>query len=429
MQVFVFSTEKGAIRRAHGEGGDQPSKKLLDYAARLVEGTQECLLLGEQLTVFNQVMHTVEKAQRTGKKTILLIKGGPGTGKSLVAITLLGEISRSGYSAHYVTGSKPFADTLRNVLGSPASKQLKFLYSYANSPPSSIDVLICDEAHRLRASSNSRFTPQAKESHIPQICEVITAGTTVVFLIDDLQVVRPDEIGSSAYIKQEAKRLNCAVLEFELEAQFRCGSSDDFISWIDNTLGTRQTANALCNLDEKFEFRIFDNPKELERAIRTKIAEGNTGRVSAGCCWPWSDPTDYGHLVEDVQIGSYRRPWNPKLYERRLAKGIPKASLWAYDPAGIDQVGCVYTAQGFEFDYVGVIFGGDLVFDPETNDWIGNPAASYDTVLTRAKTDFVRHVKNTYRVLMTRGMKGCYVCFLNKPTEDFFRSRLEDGKH
>jgi hypothetical protein len=149
--------------------------------------------------------------------------------------------------------------------------------------------------------------------------------------------------------------------------------------------------------------------------------------MAAGFCWPWSDPNPDGTLIEDVQIGSYKRPWNAKPDAGRLAKGIPKASVWAHDPKGINQVGCVYTAQGFEFDYVGVIFGTDLVYDPAAGDWKGVSSASHDAVVKRARDGFTRLVKNTHRILLTRGMRGCYVCLLEKNTETFFEAGRSTG--
>lgn len=147
--------------------------------------------------------------------------------------------------------------------------------------------------------------------------------------------------------------------------------------------------------------------------------------MTAGFCWKWSDPLPDGALVDDVVIGDYARPWNAKSDAGHLAPGIPRESLWAYQSGGIDQVGCIYTAQGFEFDYVGVIFGSDLVFDPDTAEWRGVSSASADPVVRRSRADFMRNVKNTYRVLLSRGMKGCYVYFQDKATENFFRSRIE----
>jgi len=180
---------------------------------------------------------------------------------------------------------------------------------------------------------------------------------------------------------------------------------------------------------DAYDFKIFPTPQALETAIRKKVEEKNTARLTAGFCWPWSKPTAAGTLIADVVIEGYARPWNARSDAGRLAAGIPKESLWAYNVGGIDQIGCVYTAQGFEFDYVGVIFGPDLIYLPEVAEWKGDKTKSFDTVVKRSGERFTQMVKNTYRVLLTRGMKGCYVYFVSKDTENFFRSRLENTLH
>jgi hypothetical protein len=236
--------------------------------------------------------------------------------------------------------------------------------------------------------------------------------------------VRPDEIGSADLIRQTAKANGAELHEIKLEAQFRCSGSDAFIQWVENTLELDRTPTVLWNLNNSFEFRIVGSPEALDTAIRARLAEGHKARLTAGFCWPWSDAIDDGTLIEDVTIGGFRRPWNAKPEARHLATGIPRAPLWAYSPGGENQVGCIYTAQGFEFDYVGVIIGTDLIYRPGEG-WTGDKRNSCDSIVKRAGDRFVELVKNTYRVLLTRGMKGCYVCFLDKATEDFFRSRTE----
>ncbi|HTQ64439.1 MAG TPA: DNA/RNA helicase domain-containing protein, partial [Puia sp.] len=214
------------------------------------------------------------------------------------------------------------------------------------------------------------------------------------------------------------------IFEFELESQFRCGGSDGYLNWIDNTLNIRRTANALWTNDKNFEFKIYPSVEELEEAIIQKNKEGNSARLTAGFCWEWSKyPESDGTLVKDVRIGNFERPWNARENLTHLRPGIPKAQYWAYDPNGIGQIGCVYTAQGFEFDYVGVIFGNDLAYNPDRHIWEGRQENSYDTQV-KGSSDFLQLVKNTYRILLSRGMKGCYVYFLNKETEQFFRSRI-----
>lgn len=134
-------------------------------------------------------------------------------------------------------------------------------------------------------------------------------------------------------------------------------------------------------------------------------------------------PNADGTLVDDVPIGSFRRPWNAKPEARKLAKGIPSAQFWASDPGGVHQVGCVYTAQGFEFDIAGVIWGADLVIRDGV--WVGRPSASRDTVVrTRSGARFTGIVKNAYRVLLTRGMRGCYLCILDDETRAYVSGRL-----
>jgi hypothetical protein len=337
----------------------------------------------------------------------------------------MADLLLKGYNAHYATGSRAFTATLRRIIESRGGVQFKFFNSYGSAEPNSVDVLISDEAHRIRKTSSSWRTPSPKRSDMPQVEELLRAAKVAVFLIDDAQVVRPDEIGSVAYIKEAATRLGCIVSEYELEAQFRCAGSDAFVNWVNNTLGIRRTANVLWEGDERFDFRIAGSPLELEGMIREKVTQGHSGRMTAGFCWPWSDPREDGTLPDDVVIGDYRRPRNAKPEARRLAKGIPPASIWAYDPNGIEQVGCVYTAQGFEFDYVGVIFGPDLRYCFAEQHWKGLKERSYDSVVKRSKDRFTDLMKNTYRVLLTRGLKGCYVHFMDRETEMFFRSRMK----
>ena len=406
----------------------RPSKKLMDHVGNIIKGKSEYILLDEQLVVYDSVFTCAKSGFHDKQKVVIIIKGGPGTGKSVIAINLMADLLLKGYNAHYATGSRAFTETLRKIIGTRGSAQFKYFISYADAEENAIDVLIADEAHRLRKTSNSRFTPKTKRSNLDQIEELIKAAKVAVFFIDDNQVVRPNEIGSVEYIKTFVESYKCKIFEYELEAQFRCNGSDAFVNWVNNTLGIKRTANVIWDQHEEFDFQIVNSPLELENAIKQKVNEGYTGRVSAGFCWGWSLPKDDGTLIEDVVIGDYKRPWDARPEAKILALGIPPASLWAYDPNGINQVGCVYTAQGFEFDYIGVIFGEDLVYDFDNQQWVGNLGKSADSVVKRSGEKFTELVKNTYRVLLSRGMKGCYVYFMNKDTERFFKSRIETRK-
>jgi DUF2075 family protein len=403
----------------------RPSKKLMDHVGNVIKGKSEYILLDEQLIVYDTVRSCATKGFHDKQKAVIIVRGGPGTGKSVIAINLMADLLLKGYNAHYATGSRAFTTTLREIIGARGSVQFKYFNSYSQAEQNMVDVIIADEAHRIRKTSNSRFTRRDERSNLPQIEELLQVSKVAVFFIDDKQVVRPDEIGSVEYIKSSAEVNKCRIFEYELEAQFRCNGSDAFVNWINNTLGIKRTANVIWDQHEEFDFKIFPSPQDLEDAIRQKVSEGYTGRVTAGFCWDWSKANDDGTLKNDVVIGDYKRPWDARPEARRLAPGIPPASLWAYNPNGIDQIGCIYTAQGFEFDYVGVIFGEDLVYDFDKQEWCGNRNKSADNVVKRSGEKFTDLVKNTYRVLLSRGMKGCYAYFVNKETERFFKSRIE----
>jgi len=405
----------------------RPSRKLMEQISTTIKSKSEYVLLDDQLIVYDKVYAAVREGFHNRNKKVFIIKGGPGTGKSVIALNLMADLLRDNYNAHYATGSKAFTSTLRKIIGKNSPAQFKYFNSYSSCEQNEIDVLICDESHRIRKSSNSLYTPATEKSDLLQIQELINVAKVSVFFIDDAQIVRPNEIGSVEYIKQYANAEGCLIEEYELENQFRCNGSDGFINWVDNTLQIRKTANVLWSVtDSTFDFKIFGTPLEVETAIREKVNQGLSGRMTAGFCWKWSESLDsQGNLIKDVVIDDYKRPWNARDEATRLPINVPKASFWAYDKNGIDQIGCIYTVQGFEFDYIGVIFGNDIKYDFQNNKWIGITSNSYDSVVKRSQDKFVELVENTYRVLLTRGMKGCYICFLDKDTEKYFRSRLE----
>jgi hypothetical protein len=420
---FVPQSDNGEVLEEIVKSKANPSKKLLEEIHRVVKDDSRYVLLDEQIVAYNRIVAEVKRSAKTGEKAAVIIRGGPGTGKSVIALNVMGELSRLGHNTHYVTGSKAFTETIRKILGTRGAQQVKFFNSYMAAEAGAIDVMVCDEAHRIRKTSNNMYTKKDKRSNKTQLEELFDASKVAVFFIDDRQVVRPDEIGSSVLIKEFAQSRGIRLYECDLTAQFRCNGSDAFINWVNHTLQIDVTANPFWEASNPYEFKVFNSPIELENAIHAKVKEGATARMSAGFCWKWSDPDSSGNLLDDVVVGDWRRPWDAKPGAGRLAKGIPPAALWAYDPNGIGQVGCVYTAQGFEFDYIGVIIGKDLIYRSDKG-WVGVKEESYDTMVKRSKDKFVDLVKNTYRVLLTRGMKGCYVYFMDDETRKFFESRI-----
>ncbi len=397
-------------------GEYRPCKKLMDHVGNIIKNKSEYVLLDEQLVIYDKVLSSAKFGTDEKQKNIIVVKGGPGTGKSVIAINLLADLLLKGYSTHYATGSKAFTETLRSKIGTRGSAQFKYFNSYVNATSNQIDVLVADEAHRIRETSNGRFTKKVLRSTKPQIEELINVAQTCVFFIDDNQIVRPGEIGSTEYIKLYAEKLDAKYSEYELEAQFRCNGSDAFVNWINNTLNIKRTANVIWDLHEEFEFKIFDDPNSLYQAIKERNTEKpNSARLTAGFCWPWSAPRSDGSLVDDVVIGNFKMPWEKK----------DKFWEWATNESGMNQMGTVYTAQGFEFDYIGVIIGPDLAYNFDKQQWEGHTEHSSDSMVRRSKDKFTEMVKNVYRVLLSRGMKGCYVYFMDKDTEKFFKSRIE----
>lgn len=402
----------------------RPSKKLMMHVADTIAGQKNYVLLDEQRVIYDKVQALVSKTLDRANKQVVIVKGGPGTGKSVIALNLMADLSRQGRVAHYATGSKSFTETLREIVGSRAGVQFKYFNTYMQAEPNAVDVLICDEAHRIRTTSNSRYTPKAKRSTKPQLEELLQVARVLVLFIDDYQTVRPDEIGTVQYVMDLlSSRNDVDVHEYELTTQFRCGGSESFIEWVNNTLGIMDTTTPMLEPSDDFQFKICDSPDEVEELIRMRVDEGFTARVMAGFCWPWSSPNSDGTLVDDVVVGEWRRPWNAKPDAGKLASGIPKSSLWAYHPGGIDQVGCIYTAQGFEFDFAGVIVGPDYTYDLDAGQWVAHKEHSQDKMVKRS-ANYLAYAQNLYRVLLTRGMKGCYVYFMDKDTERFVRSRL-----
>jgi len=408
----------------------RPSKKLLEHTHRIIKGTKVFHLIDEQLAAYNTILDRSKKCSKLKKKSVIIVRGGPGTGKSVIALNVIAELLSKKLSVFHATGSAAFTTTLRKIVGPEASKLFKYFNSFraSRTKENEIDVLVLDEAHRIRKTSNDRYTKKELRTEIPQIDELMRVAKVIIFFIDDLQVVRPYEIGSTELIKETAKRFDAEVFDFELKTQFRCSGSDGYLNWIDNTLELRETEHLFLTKNEKMEFKIFNSPQELYEEIKKRNKEKeNSARLVAGFCWPWSDPNPDGTLKEDVVIGNFRMTWEAKNDAKRLAKGIPKAALWAYDHNGVNQIGSIYTIQGFEFDYVGVIVGKDLVYDPVNKAWVGKLENSADASIKRDKQNFLKYVKSVYRVLLTRGMKGCYVYFMDKETEKFFKSRIKNS--
>ncbi len=405
-----------------------PSKQLMAVAAEEIQKREQFVLLGEQRLAFDLVMHEVTKAQQSDKKTVIVITGGPGSGKSVIALSLLGELSRQGRTAIHATGSRSFTMTLRQVAGKGSTRvkqMFKYFNSFMDAEKNGLEVLILDEAHRIRETSENRYTKAAFRQGRPQVDELISAARVPVFLLDQHQVVRPGELGTVDEISEYARGLGLEVLEISLDDQFRCGGSQSYINWVQRLLGLEVGGPIPWEGDPGFEVQIVDSPQEMESLLTLKVKEGFGARMTAGYCWKWSNPLADGSLVPDVIVGDWSKPWN--LRGDRAVGGAPPSALWATDPAGFGQVGCVYTAQGFEYDWNGVILGPDLVW--RTDKWMVNRSANKDPDFKNSNKvsdlEFKKLVKNVYKVLLTRGLIGTYLMSVDAETQSFLKKLLK----
>ena len=402
----------------------RPSKQLMKLAASEIKDREQFVLLDEQRLAYEIVLHAVEKARRSDAKEVVVITGGPGSGKSVIALSLLGELSRQGYSALHATGSRSFTQTMRRVAGrgSPRVKDLfKYFNSFMDAQRNDIDVLICDEAHRIRETSANRYTSAVHRTGRSQIDELIAAARVPVFLLDEHQVVKPGEVGTVEAIKSHASTLGFRVRHVQLNDQFRCGGSRRYEQWVLRLLGLEADGPEAWAGDDHFEVMLADSPLEMESILRGKMTEGYSARVSAGFCWPWSNPDRDGRLVSDVRIGDWAKPWNVK--GDRAVGEAPPSALWATMEGGFDQVGCVYTAQGFEYDWSGVIIGPDLIARDGRTVTVRD-ANKDPEFKKRSVTDlqYERHIRNIYKVLLTRGMAGTIIYAVDPETRNSSRS-------
>ncbi|MEV6246351.1 DUF2075 domain-containing protein [Streptomyces sp. NPDC051742] len=405
----------------------RPSRQLMAVAAAEVRDREQFVLLDEQRLAYETVMAAVRRARQADHKQVVVVTGGPGSGKSVIALSLLGDLYRRGVPALHATGSQSFTKTMRKIAGTrkPEVQRLfRYFNSFMEAEPNDLDVLVCDEAHRLRKTSANRYTKATLRTGRPQVAELMAAARVPVFLLDQHQVVRPGEMGTEEQIREAAAALGLACTVVELDSQFRCGGSDAYLRWVVDLLGLEGQAPTVWEPDDKVRLMTVDTPQELEDFLAAQRAQGYGARMSAGYCWKWTTKitSSMNALPADVVIGDWARPWN--LYGDRALLGAPPAPLWATAPEGFGQVGCVYTAQGFEYDWSGVIMGPDLVW--RTDRWVVDRTASKDPSFTKATSDddVDRLVRNTYKVLLTRGMIGTVVYSTDPETREKLRTLI-----
>lgn len=408
IKQHVRKGDQGHLLYEIANGRIRPSKMLADSLSKMLKGNEEFVLIDEQKLVYETCLAKANQASST-RKQVVIVKGGPGTGKSVVAINLLVALTKRGQIAKYISkNAAPRAVYEKKLAGHMPKVQIGSMFggsgSFHDSPPNHFNTLLVDEAHRLNEKSGLYGNLGQN-----QIMELIRSAHCTVFFADDDQLVTLSDIGRIAELEEWAQKMDAEVTHLELASQFRCAGSDGYIAWLDNFLGIRETANIDFDRDA-FDFRIVDSPVELHELIREKNKLNNKSRVVAGYCWDWKSKKDAKAWDIEIPEHGYKAQWN-------LDKD---GSLWIVAPDSVEQVGCIHTSQGLELDYVGVIIGPDLrwidgqpaVF-PESRSSQDRTIRGYKTLIKRdpdvTRERLERIVRNTYKTLMSRGMKGCYV--------------------
>jgi len=404
----------------------KPSRSLADRLSSLLQGNQEFIMIDDQKVVYENALELAIHSNQNKEKNVLIVEGGAGTGKSVVAINLLVELISRGIMSKYVTKtSAPREVYFEKLMGDKTQVELKSLFvgsgTFIKSAPNTNQVLLVDEAHRL--TQKTGFLKRGEN----QIQEIIDASWFSVFFIDEDQRVHISDYGDIKTIEKFAKMQRANVSYLSLSSQFRCNGSDGYVAWLDNTLQIRETANtSISDLDFEFDFQVFQNPRELQQTIYEKNKLNNKSRLVAGYCWDWKSKKDSS--AEDIVFLDYdfNMKWNLSDY----------GGKWIIDPESVSEVGCIHTAQGLEVDYIGVIIGEDLMVrngivqvDPSKRSKMDRSIFGWKKMVkespNEAKQLLESIIKNTYRTLMTRGMKGCYIYCVDAETSEYFQQRLE----
>lgn len=422
IKKYVTNASNGDLLYKIDNGRIKPSKALQDTIVSMISGNQEFVMIDEQKVIYEAIKNLVNRAQGTDEKYTVIVEGGPGTGKSVVAIQLLTDlITNKNLVVNYVTKNAAPRNVYFEKLkqGKALNNYVKNLFkssgTYYDCESNIFDCLIVDEAHRLNEKSG-----MFKNKGENQIKEIINASKVSVFFIDENQIVTASDIGSVAEIKKWANMLGSKVYsgeQYQLSSQFRCNGSDGYIAFLDDLLGIRQTAN-YDGFDMEYELKIFDNPNEMREALRLKNAENNKARMIAGYCYEWISKKNidaFDIILED----GFAAKWN-----------FNSTSTWAIDEDSFDQIGCIHTSQGLEFDYVGIIIGNDLRYENGMVVTDSTKRAKSDQSLRglKSRDNFEeiadRIIRNTYKTLLTRGQKGCYIYCEDKMLQEYLKKRI-----
>ena len=403
-------------------GRIKPTKALQDTLVSMVKGNKEFILLDEQAVIYDMCLKTMAQCKLDGRKRTIVIEGGAGTGKSVLAVNLLMEFISQQLNASYVTKNSAPRNAFLEILTHSDAKKIVDIKALFRSPfnlsqlsSNLYDCLIVDEAHRLVKKMFRDFKGEN------QVKECINASLLTIFMLDEDQAITTKDIGSVTEISEWCEKLGSRMILNEstkLVSQFRCNGSDAYIQFLKNLLQSDEETVSVDLTELNYDFRVFDSPEEMRAALYEKNQINNKSRMVAGYCYDWNVKNHRGDW--DIIIGpNFKAKWN-----------LQDDSIWAINPKSFEEVGCIHTAQGLEFDYVGVIIGKDLRYNEETHKVETHQQAiscddkSSGIRALRNPQEARRLILNTYRTLMNRGQKGCFVYCEDKPLRDYFKQQI-----
>ena len=421
---FIQKGDDKKILYEIDHGKIRPSKSLQNAISNMLKGNREFIMIDDQKVVYENILQLACKSQKDGKKRTIIVEGGPGTGKSVIAVQLLVGLTKKNQFVQYVSKNQAPRNVYKAKLKgtvklSSVDNMFRGSASYVHVGKDQINTLIVDEAHRLE--ERSQYTKKTGNEN--QIKEIINASKCSVFFIDESQRVTMSDIGSVDEIKKWAKAESSEITQLKLLSQFRCNGSDGYLAWVDNTLEIQPTAN--YNLEDiDYDIRVLDSPLEARELIIEKNKINHRSRMLAGYCWDWAKVSENNANIHDIKIGDFEMSWNLR------------NSLFAVDDFSIDQIGCIHTSQGLEFDYVGLIIGDDMRYENHhiVTDF-SKRAKTDQSMKGIKKLDKQDHckaeekadeiIKNTYRTLMTRGMKGCYIYCTDQNLRNYLKQKIQ----
>ncbi|MGC5400747.1 DNA/RNA helicase domain-containing protein [Streptomyces sp. DT20] len=422
----------------------EPSSRLLEHVGAELEGKGTFALVDDQQDALLRILAAaarhlpaLEDRPRTQDGpvggAVITVRGGPGSGKTALAVRLLGRLMRAHPASRpcFITPSGTLRAHLQDaVRGHPAARELFPPIGALRSTAQRAGALVIDEAQRINRGG-ARGLP-------PELAAVVRAVPLAVIFLDERQVIRPDEGTTVDEIGAAAHALGRAHHHLELTGSFRCAGSAAYTAWVDSLLYATPVP---WTGHDGYGLATADTPHALQEWIEQATADGHTARTTAGFCWPWPrDRPRTPTLPLDIRIETpttgtgtgttsvWEAAWNADIALTAPDGTVlaPRSQLWATHAGGHQQVGCIYTAQGLEYHHAGVIIGPDLTRAHDR--WQAHPHESHDRNLRHLTPDqYLPYALNTYRVLLTRGTHTTRIHSTHPETQHHLNTLIRPG--